>query len=162
MATVRFCQDNSLNRLQISHGWTVADYEDDGDLDLIATSASGRWQLVESRVAGDSNNDGVFDSSDLVLALQAGGYEDGVYRNSSYDTGDWNGDGEFDSRDIVFVFQAGTFASGAHAALPLNMLLSPPRQFAPNRLLPVQASPLSLSGDSLINDFKSLGTPLCR
>jgi hypothetical protein len=58
---------------------------------------------------GDSNRDGVFDSTDLVQVFQAGQYEDGVLGNSTWSSGDWNGDGEFDSQDLVFAFQAGSY-----------------------------------------------------
>ncbi|MCA9215413.1 MAG: tandem-95 repeat protein, partial [Planctomycetales bacterium] len=44
---------------------------------------------------GDSNYDGVFDSGDLVLVMQAGEYEDGIPNNSTWEEGDWNGDGDF-------------------------------------------------------------------
>ena len=66
----------------------------------------------EGRVPGDSNMDGVFDSSDFVFVLQIGEYEDGIDGNSTFSEGDWNGDGDFDSGDFVFVFQAGTYVTG--------------------------------------------------
>ena len=59
---------------------------------------------------GDTNRDGRFDSADLVLALQAGEYEDGLSQNSTWEEGDWNGDGEFDSSDLVFALAAGLYA----------------------------------------------------
>ncbi len=62
---------------------------------------------------GDSNGDGLFDSTDLVELFQMGQYEDGIAGNSDWVTGDWSGDGEFDSTDFVLAFQAGTYnASG--------------------------------------------------
>lgn len=60
-------------------------------------------------VVGDSNGDGVFDSSDLVAVFAAGEYEDEVAGNSTFEEGDWNGDGDFTSRDLVLAFQAGTY-----------------------------------------------------
>ena len=66
-----------------------------------------------SGVAGDSNLDGRFDSSDLVQVFQVGEYEDGVLLNSNWSDGDWTGDGEFDTTDLVFAFQAGTYVSAA-------------------------------------------------
>ena len=62
------------------------------------------------RVMGDSNNDGIFDSSDLVKVFQAGKYEDQVHRSATFEEGDWNGDGIFDSSDLVAAFQAGTYS----------------------------------------------------
>ena len=66
-------------------------------------------QTILSTTFGDSNLDGVFDSSDLVLVFAAGQYDDGVAANSGWEEGDWNGDGEFDSQDLVFTFQFGIF-----------------------------------------------------
>lgn len=58
---------------------------------------------------GDTNLDGVFDSSDLVLVFQAGRYEDPRNRSASFIQGDWNGDGVFNSTDLVFAFQGGGY-----------------------------------------------------
>jgi hypothetical protein len=60
-------------------------------------------------VPGDANLDGQFNTSDLILALQAGQYEDGVAGNSTWAEGDWNGDGEFDSHDLVLAFAYGAY-----------------------------------------------------
>lgn len=59
-----------------------------------------------SRVPGDSNHDGVFDSSDIVLAFTAGKYETG--QSATFEEGDWDGDGRFTSADIVWVMQHGS------------------------------------------------------
>jgi VCBS repeat-containing protein len=64
-------------------------------------------------VAGDSNWDGIFNSSDLVLVFQAGEYDDVTPGNSTFEEGDWNGDGDFTTSDFVFVFQADTFVRQA-------------------------------------------------
>ena len=70
-----------------------------------ASSNSGivRPGAIEARI------DGRFDSKDLIEVLARGEYEDGVYRNSAFDSGDWDGDGEFDTRDLMFALQAGTY-----------------------------------------------------
>jgi hypothetical protein len=65
---------------------------------------------------GDSNGDGIFNSSDLIVVFQAGEYEDGVPQNSTFEEGDWNGDQEFDSGDLVLAFQAGTYVNAARPA----------------------------------------------
>lgn len=57
--------------------------------------------------AGDINGDGRFSSEDLVLAFQAGGYEDDSAGNSNWSAGDWNCDGDFDSADLVFALSEG-------------------------------------------------------
>ncbi|MEZ6116299.1 MAG: hypothetical protein R3C28_06970 [Pirellulaceae bacterium] len=68
-------------------------------------------------IPGDSNHDGVFNSSDLVQVFQRGQYEDGVPNNSTFEDGDWNDDGEFDSSDLVFAFQQGGYVA---TAIPLT------------------------------------------
>ena len=84
-----------------SHG----DIDGDGDLDFV----SGATLWYENRPIGDANDDGVFNSSDLVQVFRAGEYEDFVDGNSTFDEGDWNADGDFDSNDLVVAFQAGTY-----------------------------------------------------
>ncbi len=57
------------------------------------------------RIPGDSNLDGVLNSQDLVLAFQAGQYEDEIEGNSSWSEGDWDCSGDFDSSDLILAFQ---------------------------------------------------------
>ncbi|MCA9200735.1 MAG: VCBS repeat-containing protein, partial [Planctomycetales bacterium] len=57
-----------------------ADFDQDGDMDLLATG-SNYIVYLENRPIGDANNDGIFNSSDLVKIFQAGEYEDGVQGN---------------------------------------------------------------------------------
>jgi hypothetical protein len=64
---------------------------------------------------GDSNLDGVFNSTDLVRIFQAGEYEDQIEDNSHWATGDWNCDREFDSSDLIRAFQAGGYAANVVA-----------------------------------------------
>ncbi|MCA9213776.1 MAG: hypothetical protein KDB27_11960, partial [Planctomycetales bacterium] len=66
-------------------------------------------------VYGDSNLDGVFDSSDLVKVFQAAEYEDGIDGNSTWAEGDWNGDGDFNTQDLVFVFQKAQYSRAVGA-----------------------------------------------
>ncbi|MCA9215524.1 MAG: VCBS repeat-containing protein [Planctomycetales bacterium] len=93
----------------------LADMDGDGDLDRIQLDPDpyrygiGAVLVHETRLIGDVNDDGKFDSTDLTLAFAAGEYEDGIARNSTFVEGDWNGDGEFDTSDIVAAFQAGNF-----------------------------------------------------
>ena len=88
-----------------------SDIDLDGDADFVSFGREGTFDLAwhERRVLGDSNGDGVFDSSDLVKAFQSGEYEDHVDGNSNFDEGDWNGDGNFDSADFVAALEAGTY-----------------------------------------------------
>ncbi|MCA9212096.1 MAG: tandem-95 repeat protein [Planctomycetales bacterium] len=61
------------------------------------------------RIPGDSNGDGIFNSSDFVLVFQAGEYEDNIEGNSTFEEGDWDGDGDFTTNDFVFAFQFGQY-----------------------------------------------------
>jgi hypothetical protein len=70
-----------------------------------------------SDIPGDANRDGIFNSSDLVLAFAAGEYEDDVADNSSWNEGDWNGDGDFTTADIVLAFQSGAYTAAARRTL---------------------------------------------
>ena len=65
---------------------------------------------------GDSNLDGIFNSSDLVKVFQAGEYEDGIGDNSSWGEGDWDGDRDFTSSDLVLAFQQGNYSVAARLA----------------------------------------------
>ncbi|MEZ6118402.1 MAG: DNRLRE domain-containing protein [Pirellulaceae bacterium] len=62
---------------------------------------------------GDSNLDGIFNSSDLVQVFQVGEYEDNAEANSTWADGDWNCDGEFNTQDLVIAFQAGGFSANS-------------------------------------------------
>lgn len=57
--------------------------------------------------AGDANDDGRFDSSDLIVMFQFGKFETG--QAAVRVEGDWDGNGRFDTSDLVVVFQAGLY-----------------------------------------------------
>jgi uncharacterized protein YjiK len=61
---------------------------------------------------GDANLDRKFDSSDLVLVLAAGEYEDATSNNSTWAEGDWDGDKDYTSSDNVVAFQDGCYEEG--------------------------------------------------
>ena len=88
------------------------DFDRDGRVDLISVEG-GQVTLYRNRLPGDSNGDGLFDSSDLISVFEAGGYEDRVPDNSHWEHGDWNGDGEFDTADLVYAFQQSRSAATA-------------------------------------------------
>ena len=67
---------------------------------------------------GDSNDDGVFDSADLLEVSAAGKYEDGIDNSATFDEGDWNQDGDFGSSDLVLAFQVGNYVAGARPLEP--------------------------------------------
>jgi hypothetical protein len=68
------------------------------------------------RLPGDANQDGVFDSRDLVQVFQSGEFEDLLAHNSTWSEGDWDGDGEFTTSDLVSAFQAGGYQSGSESS----------------------------------------------
>ncbi len=90
----------------------TGDIDGDGDADLLAPNL--KW--YEQRLSGDINNDGRFSSSDLVLAFQAGLFENDVPGRAQLHQGDFNGDGSFDSADLIFAYQFG----GYEKVLPLG------------------------------------------
>ncbi len=93
----------------------TGDLDGDGDDDFLIVGFETVW--YEYRLIGDSNDDGLFDSSDLVAVFQAGKYEDGIANNATFDEGDWNQDGDFDSSDLVLAFQAGHYVAAARPSV---------------------------------------------
>ena len=65
---------------------------------------------------GDANLDYEFNSSDFVVVLQAGQYEDTTPLNSTWSTGDWDGDGDFSTADLVFAFGSHGYEQGPRSA----------------------------------------------
>ena len=88
------------------------------------TSLTIEITAPSDQVIGDSNGDGIFNSSDLVTIFQAGEYEDGVDDNSNFNEGDWNGDGDFDSSDLIFAFQLGNYHVPAARMAAIDQLFS--------------------------------------
>jgi hypothetical protein len=86
-------------------------YDLDGDLQLTERDLDVLVKSILLSGPGDANLDGRFTSSDLVLILSAGGYEDSIVGNSVWSEGDWDGDGEFSTHDLVLAFQWATYES---------------------------------------------------
>ncbi len=61
----------------------------------------------QTRVPGDANDDGIFDSADFILMFQAAKYEKNEI--ALFEEGDANGDFFFNSDDFVFLFQLGHY-----------------------------------------------------
>ncbi|MCA9199483.1 MAG: PEP-CTERM sorting domain-containing protein, partial [Planctomycetales bacterium] len=104
------------------------EFEEQFDLDM-NTVLDGEdllyWvEFVKQTTVGDSNLDGKFDSSDLVMVFQAGQYEDDQDANSTWSAGDWNGDGDFTTADLVLAFQRGDYED-----LPANAVPEPTSLF---------------------------------
>ncbi len=89
-----------------------------------STSSETFLVSVLAAIPGDSNNNGVFNSDDLLAVFQAGEYDDAIEDNSVWETGDWNGDGDFDSGDLVYAFQAGQYVPDSPA--PARPATAPP------------------------------------
>ncbi|MCA9200683.1 MAG: hypothetical protein KDA87_24250, partial [Planctomycetales bacterium] len=77
----------------------------------------------EPFMAGDSNDDFYFMPGDIVLAFQAGEFEDTLAGNSEWIEGDWSDDGEFDSVDLIAAISSNAYGIGAYneAATPLPL-----------------------------------------
>ena len=73
------------------------------------------------RSAGDANDDGQFDSSDMMLVLAAGKFETG--QAARWEEGDWDGDGLFTFDDVLAALATGTFETGA-AVVPRNLAMA--------------------------------------
>ena len=126
--------NGSFARSQLIHDFSSqglqaafpSDLDGDGDVDILVNVAAydangGRIFWFENlsstdRLVGDVNNDGRFDSSDLVAIFIVGEYEDDIPGNSTFEEGDWNGDGDFDTSDLVLAFTEAEYEPDAAAA----------------------------------------------
>ena len=125
-----------------------------GEYVLAVTTSSGaaiplaaRAAVTADRALGDINHDGIADSSDLVLAFQAGEYDDGIRGNSSYEEGDWNGDGEFDTSDLVSLLQRGNYVELTPTGLARGATARP--SAAVDAIFAAQVNPAGLGLDNL-------------
>jgi hypothetical protein len=110
-------RDGSSDGMMGGVTFRVADLDRNGFPDFLTASSHGEIVWQKQRVIGDSNEDGQFDSADLVHVFQTAQYEDGVAGNSRWEGGDWNGDGEFDTADLVLAFQSGNYADAVDQLL---------------------------------------------
>ena len=81
---------------------------DINDREIWVAEHKGTWM-------GDSDFNGQFNSSDLVIVFTGGKYESGAA--ASWADGDWNGDGFFGSSDLVTAFIDGGYEAGARGAV---------------------------------------------
>ena len=82
------------------------DVDEDGNLTAAEPAIFGAWIGYP---IGDANCDGVFDSDDITLIMQAGEYEDEIPNNSGWEEGDFNFDGDFTSEDLVWAYAEGDY-----------------------------------------------------
>jgi len=102
--------DSITRALQQNVAWQPYDLNLDGQF----TTADRDYLIDEifHTFRGDANLDGEFNSSDLVLVLTSGEYEDQLPLNSTWATGDWNGDLEFTTGDLVLALSEGGYEKG--------------------------------------------------
>lgn len=96
---------------------------------LLACDVAGLFRLP-----GDSTNNGLFTSSDLVKVFEAGKYEQRI--DASWSEGDWNDDRRFDSGDLVDAFVAGCYESGQGLPLAPSWF----SEVSPDMITPVNAN----------------------
>lgn len=86
---------------------------------------------IDQAIAGDSNLDGAFDSSDLVAVFTAAKFETG--RSATWAEGDWNRDGFFNTSDLVTAFSQGCYGQPAPDSnvVSSQIVLSPRAVFDP-------------------------------
>ena len=95
----------------------------------------------------------MFDSRDVVLAFQAGEYEDGIARNSTFAEGDWNGDREFDSMDLVLALQRGKYVP---SSVPLVSPATDQRQRSKESAVEIESQTNPAALNSLVRPHQSM------
>ena len=96
------------------HPRMMADVNGDGRSDIVGFGNSGihtELATISRPIAGDANQDGRFDSSDLIQVFQAGAYQKNT--PAGWAEGDWNCDHRFDTSDLVAAFQQGHYQTAA-------------------------------------------------
>ena len=103
------------DRIDAGDDWTIIPTDDREYL----ARRHGNATLLTTPDPGDSNLDGIFNSTDLVTVLMIGEFEDGIPNNSTFREGDWDGDGDFTTSDFIFALQAGNYL---RAAQPIALI----------------------------------------
>jgi hypothetical protein len=106
-----FCDVNDIETLAAAIRGGSVDLKLDLNQDGMLSSLDHAFWVSQlmNTFPGDANLDGQFTSRDFVSVFQAGHYEDGVLKNSTWAEGDWNGDAEFSTADLVLAFQSGAY-----------------------------------------------------
>ena len=108
--------DSLCNQIDMGKYDAWFDVNHDGQLNMDDHTRLVRELLGTD--AGDANLDQTFDSSDLVIAFQAGAYNQPAATRTSWAAGDWTCDGVFDSSDLVAAFQTGRYQDALAALSP--------------------------------------------
>jgi hypothetical protein len=94
----------------------VSVQDDDGAVDdtsfMVRIWADGQSQ------PGDANEDGEFDSGDLIQAFINGKYETG--EPADWADGDWDGNGRFESSDLVLAMSTGSYEQGPYRSVAVQ------------------------------------------
>ena len=122
-----------IAELGLTESEFLEDIEPDGQLDPLGV---GKLQLAftigptfglcreikeHGTIMGDANQDGRFDSQDLVAVFQSNEYRDDLEDNSTWSEGDWTCDGDFDTDDLVAAFQPGQYEQPAAAIVRIDL-----------------------------------------
>jgi hypothetical protein len=108
-------RDLDLLSSEIRRATNLSEYDLNSDA-LVDTVDQRVWvEELKGTYFGDANLDGQFNSSDLVMVLASGEYEDAIAGNSSWETGDWNADGDASTADLVVALAAGGYEAGPRA-----------------------------------------------
>jgi hypothetical protein len=97
---------------------------------LAPIALPSRAASASAKLPGDVNDDGIFDSADLVKLFQVGEYKDSLADNSSWQEGDWNGDRDFTTADLVLAFASGYVHGDAPPTSGVVSRLTPEPEWA--------------------------------
>jgi hypothetical protein len=99
------------------------DRDGDGQVTIedFAAMVQAGWQTS----LGDTDLNGVFDSTDLVQAFVYGRYESAL--PATWISGDRDCDGRFTSRDLIWAFRSGGYVAASQAAAVSPSALLHPR-----------------------------------
>ncbi len=101
--------------------WPDGDFDGNGEFDstdLVLAQKSDLYEvppeedeslLPQSTLPGDANQDGFFDSSDILQIMNRGQYEDQVEDNSVWQDGDFTSDLDVTSADLILAFRFGLY-----------------------------------------------------
>ncbi len=108
-------QDIDLLTVAVQEG-THAEIYDLNQDELVDQADRVIWvEQIANTYFGDADLDGQFDSSDFVLVMQSGLYEDDVSGNAMWTTGDWDGNADFGTEDFILAMQSGGYEQGPRA-----------------------------------------------
>ncbi|MCA9216184.1 MAG: VCBS repeat-containing protein, partial [Planctomycetales bacterium] len=156
---------HDVDRLQAEIRSDVRRIEFDLNADSVVDRGDVEYLITEfyGSSIGDSNWDGVFDSSDFVHVFQFAKYEDGIDGNATWAEGDWDGNDDFDSADLVFAFSSGDYRPQQPKPAPVfgDFSFAPPIQVTQDDLYAVISDDFDSDGDlDFVFDIRNGGQPV--